>query len=163
MTTIYLIRTNDDLQEFLQLNPAIIWHSGKPVSYSFQEGLPFPIALYVNPSYKLSWNPIASGERDLRNAPNQYKLGTISPILPYGKVFTTFLKHHNAYQEFVDQDFQYTVNIQFSELLIDTFDWGDSFEGYEYWDNLDDKWRALIDTLKLNCNEIIPNLLDILH
>ena len=163
MTTIYLIRTNDDLQKFLQLNPAVTWNTGKPVSDSFQKGLPFPIALYINPGIGLTWDPIASGERNLRNAPNQYKLGTISPVLPYGKVFTTFLKHHNAYQEFVDQAFQYTKNIQFSELLIDTVDWGDSFEGYEYWDNLDDKWQALIDTLKLNRNEIIPDLLDILH
>ena len=163
MTTIYLIRTIDDFHEFFQLNPAITWYTGLPISDSFQKGLPFPIALYVNPSYKLSWDHIESGERDLRNAPNQYKLGTISPTLPYGKVFTTFLKHHNAYDEFINQDFPFTINIQFSQLLIDTFDWEESPEGYEYWDNLDDKWRALIDTLKLNCNEIIPDLLDILH
>ena len=164
MTTIYLIRTVDDLHEFLQRNPTITWSHGRPISINnFQNRLLPPIALYVSPNNILSWNPIESGEQDLQEEPNQYKLGSISPVLPYGKVFTTFLKHHNAYDEFIDQDFQYTKNIQFSQLLIDTFDWEESSEGYGYWDDLDDKWRDLVNTLKLNRNEVIPNLHDILH
>ena len=164
MTTLYLIRTVDDLHEFLQRNSTITWSHGRPISINdFKHRLGPPIALYVSPNNILSWNPIESGERDLRNEPDKYKLGSTSPILPYGKVFTTFLKHHNAYDDFIDQDFQYTINIQFSQLLIDTFDWEESSEGYGYWDDIDDKWRALIDNFKLNRNEVIPNLLDILH
>lgn len=164
MTTLYLIRTIDDLHEFLQRNPTVTWSSRRPVTINdFQNRLLPPIALYVSPNNILSWNPIELGERDLRNEPDKYKLGSTSPVLPYSKVFTTFLKHHNAYDEFIDQDFQYTINIQFSQLLIGTFDWEESPEGYEYWDDIDDKWRDLVNTLKLNRNEVIPNLLDILH
>lgn len=163
MTTIYLIRTVDDLHEFLQRNPTVTWGSRRPFTiYDFESHLQPPIALYVSPNNILSWNPIESGERDLRNEPNKYKLGSTSPVLPYGKVFTTFLKHHNAYDEFIIQDFQYTKNIQFSQLLIDTFDWEESSEGYGYWDDLDDKWQDLVNNFKLNRNEVIPNLLNIL-
>lgn len=164
MITLYLIRTVDDLHGFLQRNPTVTWCSGRPVTINdFESRLQPPITLYVSPDNTLSWNPIESGERDLRNEPDKYKLGSISPVLPYGKVFTTFLKHHNAYDDFIDQDFQYTKNIQLAELLVDTFDWEESPEGYEYWDDIDDKWRDLVNTLKLNRNEVIPNLLDILH
>ncbi len=164
MTTIYLIRTVDDLHEFLQRNPTVTWGSGRPVTIgSFENPSLIPIALYVSPNNTLSWNPIESGERDLRNKPDKYKLGSTSPVLPYGKVFTTFLKHHNAYDEFITQDFQYTKNIQFSRLFIHTFDWEESPEGYEYWDDIDDKWQDLVNNFKLNRNEVIPNLLDILH
>lgn len=164
MTTLYLIRTIDDFHEFIQRNPTVTWGHGRPSSINdLGNRLLHPIALYVSSNNILSWNPIESGERDLRNEPDKYKLGSISPVLPYGKVFTTFLKHHNAYDEFIDQGFLYTINIQFSQLLIDTFDWGESPEGYEYWDDIDDKWRDLVNTLKLNRNEVIPNLLDILH
>lgn len=164
MTTIYLIRTVDDLHEFLQRNPTVIWSSRRPVTINdFENRLLPPIALYVSPNNILSWNPIESGERDLRNEPDKYKLGSTSPVLPYGKVFTTFLKHHNAYDEFINQNLQCTINIQFSQLLIDTFDWEESPEGYEYWNDIDDKWRDLVNSFKLNRNEVIPNLLDILH
>ena len=164
MTTIYLIRTVDDIHKFLQRNPTVTWDSRRPVTINdFESRLQPPIALYVSPNIILSWNYIESGKRDLRNEPDKYRLGSISPVLPYGKVFTIFLKHHNAYDEFMTQDFQYTKNIQFSQLLIDTFDWGESSQGYRYWDDLDDKWRDLVNTLKLNRNEVIPNLLDILH
>lgn len=164
MTTLYLIRTIDDFHEFIQRNPTVTWGHGRPSSINdLGNRLLHPIALYVSSNNILSWNPIESGERDLRNEPDKYKLGSISPVLPYGKVFTTFLKHHNAYDEFIDQGFLYTINIQFSQLLIDTFDWEESPEGYEYWDDIDDKWRDLVNTLKLNRNEVIPNLLDILH
>ena len=164
MTTIYLIRTVDDLHEFLQRNPTVTWGHGGPISINnFQDRLLPPIALYVGPNNTLSWNPIESGERDLREAPNQYKLGTISPILSYGKVFTTFLKHHGAYEEYITQNFQHTADVQFAQLLIDTFDWEKSSEGFHYWNKLDDKWRVLINTLKLGYREVIPNLLDISH
>lgn len=164
MTTLYLIRTDDDLHGFLQRNPTVTWSSRRPVTINdFENRLQPPIALYVSPDNRLSWNSIKSGERDLRNEPGEYKLGSISPVLSYGKVFTTFLKHYNAYDEFITQDLQYTKNIQFSQLLIDTFDWEGSSEGYEYWDDLNDKWRDLVNNFKLNRNEVIPNLLDILH
>ena len=164
MTTIYLIRTIDDFHEFLQRNPTVTWITRRPVTINdFENHLRLPIALYVSPYNTLSWNLIESGERNLRNEPDKYKLGSTSPVLPYGKVFITFLKHHNAYDDFIDQDFPYTINIQFSQLLIDTFDWEESPEGYEYWDDINDKWRDLVNTLKLNRNEVIPNLLDILH
>ena len=164
MTTIYLIHTLDDIHKFLQRNPTITWSHGRPISINdFENCLQPPIALYVSPNNILSWSYIESGEQDLRNEPDKYKLGTISPVLPYGKVFTTFLKHHNAYDEFIAQDFQYTKSIRFSQLLIVTFDWEESSEGYEYWDDIDDKWQDLVNNFKLNCNEVIPNLLDILH
>ena len=164
MTTIYLIRTVDDLHEFLQRNPTITWSHGRPISINnFQNRLLPPIALYVSPNNILSWNPIESGEQDLQEEPNQYKLGSISPVLPYGKVFTTFLKHHNAYEKFLPQDFFCTNDLSFIRLLIGTFDWEASLEGFDYWNNLDNKWRILIRDLKLNRNEVIPNLHDILH
>lgn len=164
MTTIYLVHTLDDLHKFLQRNPTITWSHGRPISIeNFQNRLQPPIALYVSPNNILSWNPIESGERDLRNEPDKYKLVSTSPVLPYGKVFTTFLKHHNAYDEFITQDFFCTNDIPFTRLLLGTFDWEESSEGYGYWDDLDDKWRDLVNNFKLNHNEVIPNLLDILH
>jgi hypothetical protein len=164
MTNIYLIHTLDDLHKFLQRNPTITWSRGIPISIeNFKTRLLPPIALYVSPNNILSWNPIESGERDLQNEPDRYKLRTISSILPLGKVFTTFLKHHNAYDKFITQDFFCTNDIPFTRLLLGTFDWEGSSEGFFYWDQLDDKWRALINTLKLNRNEVISNLLDILH
>lgn len=164
MTTLYLIRTVDDLHEFIQRNPTATWGSGKPVSINdFGSRLLLPIALYVNSWNRLSWSSIESGERDLQNEPDKYRLGIISPMLSYSKVFTTFLKHHNAYEKFIAQDFSCTTDILFMQLLIGTFNWIRSPEGFLYWNDLDDKWRNLISTLKLNRSEVIPNLRDILQ
>ena len=153
MTTLYLIRTVDDLHEFTQRNPTVTWSSGRPVSTDdFQHRLLPPIALYVNSWDRLSWNPIESGERDLRNEPDRYKLGIISPMLSYGKVFTTFLKHHNAYEAFRYNYKAYRtpfININISRAISNAFTWKYTSQGRDYWVYINNKWQKLMQDLQL--------------
>ena len=164
MTTIYLIRTGDEFEELLLRNPNLKWGGVHSVAIrKFLIHHKLPIALFIRENNHLSWSSIDDANNRLERFPDKFILGTISPVLPYGKVFTTFLKHHNAYDKFITQDFFCTNDIPSTRLLLGTFDWEESSEGFFYWYQLDDKWRALINTLKLNRNEVILNLLDILH
>ena len=166
MTTIYICRSMEDIAAFIRMFPKACWRNGSLLSVSSDSKLhaSLPIALRKQPDTNtISWSTVYIAEYHLQSRPSNYTLGELHPLLDLATVFITFLKHHNAYEKFITQDFQCTVDIQLSELLMDTFGWDDSFEGYEYWDNLDDKWRHLIRNFKLNPNEVIPNLLDILH
>lgn len=161
----YIINSIADykLFESYYLSKGLVWRNNRPVFDTLDEHVTLPYALILtevsdnNYSYKVAFY------RDITAVSTRYTVSSLPQMLTPVEVFRIFLKHHNAYEKYITQDFQYTVNMQFSQLLIDAFDWEDSFEGYEYWDDLDDKWRILIHNLKLNPNEVIPNLLNILH
>lgn len=166
MITIYICNSMEDINAFIRMFPKACWSNDSllNVDNDFNLNRSPPIALYKIPNVNaVTWSTVSYAEHYLQFSYPKYTLGKLQPFLDLATVFTTFLKHHNAYEKYITEDFQYTADIQFSQLLIDTFDWENSFEGYEYWDDLDDKWKALIHDLKLNGNEVIPNLFDILH
>ena len=166
MTTVYICNSMEDIAAFIKMFPEACWSNDSllNVDNDFNLNRSPPTALYKIPDVNaVTWSAVSDANHYLQFDYSNYVLGKLQPLLDLATVFVTFLKHHNAYDEFITQDFQYTKNIQFSQLLIDTFDWEESSEGYEYWDDIDDKWQSLVNNFKLNRNEVIPNLLDILH
>ena len=76
------------------------------------------------------------------------------------KTFVTFLKSNKAFKEFTsnlinDAEFRerfgdfidpteyltYKLNKEPSLVLMDAFAWGDTQEGFDFWDNIDVLWR----------------------
>ena len=166
MITIYICNFIEDVAAFIKMFPEACWSNDSllNVDNDFNLHRSPPTALYKVPNVNaVTWSAVSDDEHHLQFNYSNYTLGTLKPLLDLATVFTTFLKHHNAYNKFITQDFFCTNDILFMRLLLGTFDWEESPEGYEYWDDIDDKWRDLVNTLKLNRNEVISNLLDILH
>lgn len=63
-----------------------------------------------------------------------------------------FLKVNGAYEKFVKNlDIVYFNNETFDGkvTILNAFYWDDSLEGYEYWDELDDRWEEFDNDLKV--------------
>ena len=77
------------------------------------------------------------------------------------KLFIRFLKENNCYKQYVrnydnnfnlDSGFIYNcLNELYDDRLpnednefTDAFSWGNTYEGFEYWDDMDDKWRSFV-------------------
>lgn len=76
------------------------------------------------------------------------------------KIFISFLKKKGCYESFKDYYYnkekeipnyhdnlslkQY-INEEMEDVIMFSFDWDESLEGYNYWDKIDDDWRELVD------------------
>lgn len=76
------------------------------------------------------------------------------------KTFISFLKETGCYESFKDYYYnkekeipnyhdnlslkQY-INEEMDDVIMFSFDWEDTLEGYFYWDKVDDDWRELVD------------------
>lgn len=76
------------------------------------------------------------------------------------KIFLSFLKKKGCYEAFKENYYlmeeklpDYHDNLSIEEFLdaemydviMFSFDWDDSKEGYYYWNKIDDDWRELVD------------------
>jgi len=67
------------------------------------------------------------------------------------KKFTRFLKENNCYNEyfnncnnfFIDFVFFDTLKWNYDKLFINSFNWGNSKEGFKYWDKISTKWNYI--------------------
>lgn len=65
-------------------------------------------------------------------------------IVKNRKEFGDFLKSEGAYENFCENfDFDIDLEEEIDDYLISTFIWHTSLQGYEYWENLNAKWKAL--------------------
>ena len=76
------------------------------------------------------------------------------------KTFISFLKEKGCYESFKDYYYnkekeipnyhdnlslkQY-INEEMDDVIMFSFDWDESLEGYDYWDKIDDDWRELVE------------------
>lgn len=76
------------------------------------------------------------------------------------KIFISFLKRKGCYEAFKDYYYnkekeipnyhdnlslkQY-INEEMDDVIMFSFDWDESLEGYDYWDKIDDDWRELVN------------------
>lgn len=68
------------------------------------------------------------------------------------KLFIDFLKENKCYSQYKDNFFRFGHYDSFGDFIhyqrsinwIDAFYWGNTSEGWDYWNSIDNDWRDLV-------------------
>ena len=83
----------------------------------------------------------------LKDYRNKWKDFYIRRSIVY-KIFIRYLKENNIYHKFFKYIENNTLFLSY-DFIISYFDWSETYEGNEYWNDKSEKWRQILRTVEL--------------